>query len=284
MSLNKKPIVGILAFIVVLFTMPLGHTLMILMEKIFGQEYQYVAATLLGMVGFIFLLIGLKKENETAMTWLGFFAGLFIWTGWVEFSFIYFANHLDVQPLIENGEVITKPEYLVLPSSIGLFLATVLYFFFRRETRCKFFNWFHRNFKMGLYPTDKSRKRNFAIITAIETIYILWAFYILLMIVYDPGIFGDRHLATYIVFWGSLIWSLYLILRLLKYSRMAKAVRYAIPAVIIFWNSVEILGRWDFFKEIWVHPGEYNLELLLIFGAFIGVTVLIIFTPEREKV
>ena len=32
----KKPLIGLLAFIVVLFTMPLGHTIMILIEKLFG--------------------------------------------------------------------------------------------------------------------------------------------------------------------------------------------------------------------------------------------------------
>ncbi len=126
--INKKPFVGLLAFLVVLFTMPLGHTAMILMEKIFGSEFQYLAATILGLIGLVFLWIGTYRESETSTTWLGFFAGVFIWTGWVEFSFIYFAHHVNIAPLIDNGEVITKPEYLLMPSSIGLLLATGIYF------------------------------------------------------------------------------------------------------------------------------------------------------------
>ncbi len=283
MSIYRKPFIGITAFIMVLFTMPLGHALMVLVEKIFGEGYQYPAATVLGFVGVGLIVIAFRKNEETPATWLGFFAGILIWTGWVEFSFVYFANHLAVAPLIENGEVVTKPEYLILPSSLGLFLATVLYFFFRRETRCNFFNWFHRNLKMELQPTDAGRKRNFAIITATETVYILWMFYILLMIVYDNRFFGDYHPATYFVFFGSLLWSLYLFIRLIKFQKTARAIRYAIPTVIIFWNAVEILGRWGFFEEIWVHPWDYTLEMGLIFAAFVGVTVLTMLTPGIQN-
>lgn len=80
-----------------------------------------------------------------------------------------------------------------------------------------------------------------------------------------------------------LMWFLYLFVRLLKFQRMAPAVRYAIPTVIVFWNCVEILGRWNFFKEIWIAPQQYALEMMLIFGAFVGVTVLTILTPKREE-
>ncbi|MBV54455.1 MAG: hypothetical protein QF923_02140 [Candidatus Marinimicrobia bacterium] len=281
--INKKPFVGLLAFLVVLFTMPLGHTAMILMEKIFGSEFQYLAATILGLIGLVFLWIGTYRESETSTTWLGFFAGVFIWTGWVEFSFIYFAHHVNIAPLIDNGEVITKPEYLLMPSSIGLLLATGIYFFFNADTRCHFFRWFHRNMNMKLKNRISRKERNYSLITAIETIYIIWLFYIILLLIYDNQILGDRHPVTYIIFFGMLMWFLYLFVRLLKFQRMAPAVRYAIPTVIVFWNCVEILGRWNFFKEIWIAPQQYALEMMLIFGAFVGVTVLTILTPKREE-
>lgn len=283
MSIYRKPFIGITAFIVVLFTMPLGHTLMVLVERIFGEDYQYPAAFVLGFIGFSLLVVAFKKNEETPATWLGLFAGILIWTGWVEFSFVYFGEHLAVEPLVENGEIVTKPEYLILPSSVGLFFATVLYFFFRRESRCNFFNWFHRNLRMGLHPTDAGRKRNFAIITATETVYLLWVFYILLMIVYDNRIFGDYHPATYFVLFGSLVWSFYLFVRLVKFQNTARAIRYAIPTVIIFWNSIEILGRWGFFEEIWVSPWDHSVEMGLIFAAFIGVTILTILTPDTPN-
>lgn len=280
----KSPFVGILAFIVVLLVMPLGHALMILIEKVFGHSFQFPGATALGIFGAVLLWFGARNSDETKATWYGYFGSILLWTGWVEFSFVWSAHHLGIQPLIENGEIVTKPEYLILPSSIGLLLASMLYFLFNGRIRCNFFSWLQRNLKLKIhrFPTDK--KRNFAIITAMETIYIMWFFYIVLLLIYDKNILGDYHPVTYVVFAGSLVWSLYLFTRLIKFTKMAMAVRYAIPTVIIFWNSVEILGRWGFFKEIWIQPAEYVLEMILIFVAFIIVTILSIVTPKEKPV
>ncbi len=62
---------------------------------------------------------------------------------------------------------------------------------------------------------------------------------------------------------------------------MAPAVRYAIPTVIIFWNAVEILGRWNFFEEIWIQPQDFVTEMILIVIAFISVTVISILMPTK---
>ena len=284
MKLNNKPFIGIFAFIIVLFTMPLGHALMILMQIILGETFQYVGAILVGLLGVAALLFSLKRESDTTRTFLGLFAGIFLWTGFVEFSFVFFANHLGIEPVIENGEIVTKPEYLLLPSTIGLYLAVAIYFFLNGQTRCNFFRWFRRLFKIKIPSTPDKKTRNYAIITAMETTFILWTFYIMLMIAYDKSIFGDRHPFTYVIFAGSLLWSLYLFLRLVKNKKIAPAIRYAIPTVVIFWNSVEILGRWDFFKEIWVEPTQYALEMGLMLAVFIGVIILTLLTPKREVI
>jgi hypothetical protein len=277
----RKPFVGILAFAVVLFSMPLGHAVMVLIEKLLGHEYQFYGAALLGLVGVILVWIGARSNQETKGTWYGLFGGLALWTGWVEFSFVWNANLLGVQPLIENGEIVTKPEYLIMPSSIGLLLASMVYFLFNSKTKCGFFSWIQRNLKLDIATDSTIPRRNFSIITAMETIYILWFFYIVLLLVYDDNILGDRHPATYVVFFGSLAWSIYLISRLLKFSKIAPAIRYAIPTVIIFWNAVEILGRWNFFNEIWVEPTEYILEMVLILVAFIAVIFMTRFTTKK---
>lgn len=283
MKLNNKPFIGILAFIVVLFTMPIGHAVMILIEKIFGHSGQFPGATALGIIGAVLLWFGARNKDETPATWYGFFGGLLLWTGWVEFSFVWSAQHLGVPPLIENGEIVTKPEYLMMPSTMGLLLSSMLYFLFNGKTRCIFFSWLQRNLKLNIPRKANGKQRGFAIITAMETIYIMWFFYIVLLLIYDKNILGDQHPVTYVVFAGSLIWSLYLFIRLIKFSKMAPAVRYAIPTVIIFWNAVEILGRWDFFKEIWVEPMNYALEMGIIFAAFIVVSVLTFLTPQDRK-
>lgn len=280
--MNKRPFIGILAFLSVLFMMPIGHMIMVLIEIIFGHHDQYIAAAILGLFGATLLLWGARSENENVATWLGFFAGILIWTGWVEFSFVYFANHLNIPPLMENNEIATKPEYLLMPSSMGLFFATIIFFFFNKGTRCNFFRWFHKSFKMDVGNPVYTKNRPIATITAMETIFITWFFYMVLLVVYDEGLLGKSPVATYTIFFVSLVWSLYLILRLIKFKKMAPAVRYAIPTVIIFWNVVEILGRWNMLNEIWSQPEKFAFEMTLMVIATLVVTLLSILTPKSD--
>ena len=278
--LQRPPYIGLFAFLVVLFVQPLGHTIMILNEILMGSEYQYHTAAAMGLVGAYLLWLGMKRQGEVGATWLGFFAAILMWTGWIEFSFVAYANHLDVAPLIEGGEVVTKPEYLVMPSSLGVMLATLAYFTFNRETRCNFFRWIHRHLKMGTGKPTRGLKRNFAAITALETIYLLWFFYILLLLLYDQAILGDRHPAVFAYLILNTVWALYLMRRLMRFSRIATAIRYAIPTAIIAWTSVEILGRWGFFTEIWVEPASYAMEMAAVSAAIAAFTAITIFTPK----
>ncbi len=280
----KKPLAGILAFLIILLTMPLGHALMIMTEHVFGKAYVFQAAFVMGLLGLVLLILGMKTQNETKATFLGLFAGLLIWTGWIEFSFVFFAHHLNIQPLIENGEVVTKPEYLILPSSIGFLSVIFIYFLFNRHTQCNFFRWLQRNLRMKFVhrkPVEKDRP--IALITTTEIITILWTFYIALMLIYDNRIFGDRHPATYIFAFGSLLWSLYLFVNLLKINNIAYAIRYGIPVVIIFWNVVEILGRWDIYNEIWVQPLEHKVEILSIFIVLVLLMAILFYESKHKK-
>ena len=277
----KKPFVGILAFVTVLLTMPLGHAAMIIMEKTFGREYIYHAAIIIGIIGFFLVVWGVVINKETKSTFLGLFGGLFIWTGWIEFAFVYYANRYGVDPLIVNGEIVTKPEYLIMPSSIGFWVILIMFYLFGSKSGCRFFNWLQKTLKIRNTVKLKPATHNFAMTTMMELVALLWTFYLVLLFVYDGNFLGDRHPVTYIIAFGSLLWSLYLFTRLIKIPRMAYAIRYAIPTVIIFWNFVEILGRWDFFKEIWIEPGKYWLEMSLISGVFV-ILLLIGFFGKRK--
>lgn len=271
-----------LAFVIVLLTMPLGHAAMILMEHLFGINYVYHAAIILGIIGFILLIIGYKTANETKATFYGLFAGLAIWTGWIEFSFVYYAKRYHIQPLIENGEIVTKPEYLLLPSSIGFLVVILLNFLFNSNIRCNFFNWLKKWFKIQRGKSENIKSRSVTMSTAIELIMLLWTFYIILLIVYDSSIFGDKHPVTYIIAFGSLLWSAYLFMKLLRIKKLGFAIRYAIPTVIIFWNFVEILGRWNLYKEIWVHPLQYWFEMLLVTIIFIALVIISSYERIRQ--
>lgn len=278
-----KPFTGIIAFIIVLFTMPLGHAAMILMEMGFGHEYIYQAALILGFLGLGLLIWGVISSKENKATFLGLFGGLFIWTGWVEFAFVYYANRYGVEPLMEAGEVVTKPEYLIMPSSVGFWAVFMIYYFFGTKSGCSFFNWFQSTMNVKNINEIKPTKRNAAISTFLELTLLLWTFYLVLLFAYDDNFLGDRHVGTYFIAFSCLLWSLFLIKKLLKINNMAYAIRYSIPTVIIFWNFVEILGRWGMFKEIWVEPQHYWLEMVLITIVFVILLVVSFFESKKTS-
>jgi len=112
------------------------------------------------------------------------------------------------------------------------------------------------------------------------------AFLIVLLLVYDNRIFGDYHPVTYLVCFGSLLWSIYLFIKLIRITKLTYAIKYAIPTVIIFWNVVEILGRRNFFREIRIEPTKYALEMSLILAVFVLLIFISVFRKSdiKEKI
>lgn len=273
---------GVLAFVIVLLLMPLGHALMVLLEMLGAAVF--VSALGLGVLGCILLWWGVARPmRDLYATLLGALGGVLTWTGWVEFSFVWIAHKLNVQPLMENGLVATKPEYLVMLSSIGL-LGTMTMLFMFAHTRCPFFVWGQK--RMGVHKAvviPSASQRPLAMIAFIEMIMLVWTFYIVLLVCYDDNIAGDRHPATWIVAFGSLAWSIYLFWILMRIKSFDHAVRYAIPTVVIFWNFIEIMGRWDMFKEIWVHPKEHWLENSLLLAMLVFFTVYFMIKGRKDR-
>lgn len=276
--------VGLPAFFIVLLTMPLGHTLMVLNEKLLGPAYKFPGATVLGLLGTVLLLAGIRaNNNRSKATILGLLAGILIWTGWVEFSFVWIAQKQNVQALMEGDEVVTKPEYLIMLSSIGL-LGTMILFFGLSKTNCTFFRWFQK--KLSLQTAEQKEeksKKPFALTTMIEVSVITWAFYILLLLIYDKDILGDRHPVTFLVAIGSLLWSVWLFMKLMLIKKFDYAIRYAVPTVIIFWNFIEIIGRWGLMKEIWVHPMDYWMPMTAVFMIFIGFLIYFFIAIRKHQ-
>ncbi len=158
----------------------------------------------------------------------------------------------------------------------------MIYYFFGTKTGCTFFSWFQKRMKSLDIKPLKPAVRNIALTTFMELNMLLWTFYLVLLFVYDKNFIGDDTIVAHIVAYGSLLWALYLFTKLIKKENMAYALRYAIPTVIIFWNFVEILGRWNILKEIWVSPFEYAMEM--VFFALVLVALLLIVFFEKRKI
>ena len=87
----------LVAFLVVLCAMPLGHAMMILMEHFIPESALHGCAFAMGAVGLGIAITGVFVKGDTKQTILGLVGGLLFWTGWVEFLLQYYAARYGVQ-------------------------------------------------------------------------------------------------------------------------------------------------------------------------------------------
>ena len=203
------------SFLVVLFSMPLGHALMIIMEHTMEPSAMHVAGFLLGLVGLIMVIVGVFVKGDTRQTIWGLIGGLLFWTGWVEFLFLYYARRYGVQPEIENGEIVTKPEYLIMPASFGLWMMVMVMYIFSTRNGCDFITWIQkvcfRDQRKVIVAQPMTRHTS--IVTFMEVNMMLWGCYLLLMFCYDKNFLGDHHPVTFLVGLGCLVGSLFMFKR-----------------------------------------------------------------------
>lgn len=275
----------IASFMVVLFTMPLGHALMIIMEKTMTPTAVHYSAFLMGLVGLVMVIVGVFVKGDTKQTLLGLFGGLLFWTGWIEFLFQYYATRWGTQPEIVNGEVVTKPEYLILPATFGLWMMVMTLYIFSTKNGCNFINWVQKVCFRSKKNEIAARPmtRHTSIVTFMELNMILWTSYLLLMFCYDQNFLGDHHPVTFLVGFGCLVGAVFMFKRQLRLSTWGANIRMAIATVIVFWCPVEILGRLNFFSEIWVEPQKYQSQMITILVAFIVLLGYIMYAAKKKK-
>ena len=275
----------LVAFLLVLFAMPLGHAAMILMEKLMSEGSVHVAGFLLGLLGFVLVIIGVFARGDTRQTLWGLFGGLLFWTGWVEFLFMYYARRYGVPPEIAHGVVVTKPEYLILPATFGMWMMTMLMYVFSTRNGCLFITWLQKVLFRGRRNQIVVRPmtRHTSIVTFMEVNMMLWASYLLLMFCYDKNFLGDHHPVTFLVGLGCLVGSVFMLKRQLHLAAWGANIRMAIATVIVFWTPVEILGRINFFKEFWVQPEKFVLPMLIILLVFITLGLYLWVTSRSRR-
>ncbi|MAF83454.1 MAG: hypothetical protein CL797_05060 [Chromatiales bacterium] len=74
----RPPIVGITAFVLMLFAIALGHTAMVLIEHGLGRNNAYIASIFMGAAAIVLLWYAIKSNNENFQTWIGFLTGLIV--------------------------------------------------------------------------------------------------------------------------------------------------------------------------------------------------------------
>ena len=155
----------------------------------------------MGAVGLGIVIAGVFVKGDTRQTILGLVGGLLFWTGWVEFLLQYYAARYGVQPEIVNGEVVTKPEYLIMPATFGFWMLIMTVYIFSVKTGCYFITWIQKRIfgKRKDEIVTRPLTRHTSITTFMELNMMMWACYLLLMFCYDPRFLGDHHPVTLLV-------------------------------------------------------------------------------------
>ena len=301
--MNYKPVVS---FLIVLLLMPLGHALMILMEHFLEPTALHYSAFTMGFVGLVITIIGMFRQGDTRQTIYGITGAMLFWTGWVEFLFVYYAQrygvHCDLlgsgvvqtitryvngvgvsHDFLINGEPIetfsrqelkairgSRPEYLIMPATFGMWVMVMMFYIFRTRTGCDFIRWIQKKLKIktstfNLQPSTY----NSALTVFMQWNVMMWGSYLLLMFCYDPVFLGSDHPVTIAVGIVALVGSILMLKKQMRIRTWGRQIRFALATVIVFWTFVEVMARNNFFNEVWVDPLNHITEMLIIFVTFI---------------
>ncbi len=280
----RPPFIGIIAFFAVLLALPLAHAFVIAVRDLIGYENAGGLFLSIGLVAAILLLIGTRRNEEVSGTLLGFLAGMLIWVGWASYSFKFNEVSLGL-PMPEVAPGVKWPAHLLyIQGSFGICVATLMFFVFNKNSRCNAFRWIQKTGRLNLGEPDSGQGRNFCRITFLETLYITWFFYGASLFLGDARFLGYDHVVTYGIAVLLAVWGCYLLWRLMKFTRVMAAIRYAIPTKAIFWIPFgELAPRYGFYDEVWLKPLEYSASMWTVLAVFIVLFLATGFLPQRRQ-
>lgn len=308
------------AFVIVLLLMPLGHALMILMEHYLEPTTLHYSAFAMGFAGLLITICGVFVKGDTKQTCFGLTGAMFFWTGWVEFLLAYYAQRYGVHcDLTGNGVVATvteyingigvnhsftindaplesfsreelkeirgsRPEYLIMPATFGMWMMFIVLYVFCTRTGCNFIRWIQRHCGVEDNVELRPMAHHSSIVVFIEWNIMMWGLYLLLMFCYDPVFLGDSHPVTYALGLFCLVGSALMLKKQLRIGQWGRNIRMAVATVIVFWTFVEIVVRGGFLKEIWVDPLNHVIEMTAVLATFILLVFGLWFYNAKDDV
>ena len=137
---------AVVSIAVTLVAMPLTHILARALKDGTSGVEQFYAGMGMGAVGLLMVIGGVFVKGDAKQTLLGLFGGMFYWMGAVDFLFMYYANRFGTQAQLDpvTGEVVSRPEYLLLPATFGFWAMTMMLYLFCTRNGCNFLNWWQR--------------------------------------------------------------------------------------------------------------------------------------------
>ena len=146
----RPPFIGVIAFFAVLLALPVAHSFVIVVRDLIGYENAGGLFLGVGALAAVLLLIGTKRNEEVSGTLLGFAAGMLIWIGWASYAFKF--NEITLHlPMPEVAPGVKWPAHLLyIQGSIGICVATLLFFVFNKNSRCNAFRWIQKTGRLNL--------------------------------------------------------------------------------------------------------------------------------------
>lgn len=277
---------AIVSIAVTLIAMPVTHIIArALKNNCVGTE-QFYAGMIMGAAGLLMVIAGIFVKGDVKQTLLGLFGGMFYWMGAIDFMFMYYANRFGTQAQLDpvSGEIVSRPEYLILPATFGFWSMTMMLYLFCTVNGCNFLNWWQRLF-FGKHKKEIAARpmtRHTSIVAFMEVITMLWTCYLVLMFCYDERFFGDHHPVTLIVGMIGFIGSLFMFARLLTYKSWGTSLRYGFATVIIFWISVEVFDRIHVLEGIWA-DWQAHLDQICIIASMFSLTAILVFYKRTKS-
>lgn len=278
---------AVISIAVTLVAMPLTHILARALKDGTSDVEQFYAGMGMGAVGLLMVIVGVFVKEDARQTLLGLFGGMFYWMGAVDFLFMYYANRFGTQAQLDpvTGEIVSRPEYLLLPSTFGFWAMTMMLYLFCTRNGCNFLNWWQRLF-FGKHKKEIAARpmtRHTSIVAFMEVVTMLWTCYLLLMFCYDGRFIGDHSPVTLLVGMGGFIGSLFMFARLLRYPAWGMSLRYGYATVIIFWIGVEVFDRIHVLEGLWAAPLEHTDQLAVIGLSLLATAAYLIYNKLHKK-
>lgn len=278
---------AVVSIAVTLVAMPLTHILARALKDGTSGVEQFYAGMGMGAVGLLMVIVGVFVKGDAKQTLLGLFGGMFYWMGAVDFLFMYYANRFGTQAQLDpvTGEIVSRPEYLLLPATFGFWAMTMMLYLFCTRNGCNFLNWWQRLF-FGRHKKEIAARpmtRHTSIVAFMEVVTMLWTCYLLLMFCYDGRFIGDHSPVTLLVGMGGFIGSLFMFARLLRYPAWGMSLRYGYATVIIFWIGVEVFDRIHVLEGLWAAPLEHTDQLAVIGLSLLATVAYLIYNKCHKK-
>jgi len=272
--LSRQPWAGLLCLLAVICGLALGHSLVVLQWSLTGglSLVDTAISMSLGSLGIVLVWKGLKKPEAQA-TVMGYLGGNLIWVGYFEWTWHYFGHWLGLEPVMDGEIPILMPGLLMIQSTVLLVVTLLVFLGSNKDTRCRMFMWFHRNFRLRPGRMTAGYQRQYSRITALETVFLIWAIYLFAIFINDPRVIGYDSVTAMALTVAFVAWGLYLVNKLLRIRGLGATFRYAIPTANILWLPIEAFSRWGLYPEIWIKPLEYGPPMLLILALFALIAI-----------